>query len=274
MRDIYIEESKPKSIPNWVRDPRTPEEVVKKFYMSYWRKVGIDNLDPAKEGRELALTYAEVFAGPPWNEYTKCNETGKYFGRETRPGEKCGLNNICADCKGRLRLAYPLRTTLNYILGDSRKEGYDGKTIKEGFYLAGFAWGYTYQTAEAFANEKYCSDQMRYNLDQILKDCGLTGSFFYFSECGIRLPYRKKGLSNVLFEETTSQARNLGLGIVMRTNCQSPMVAVANRFGMKQVLGPKVELNPSREYVWFDSKNPVNSLDTENPNRVLFIMKG
>lgn len=54
---------------------------------------------------EMAEVYADAFAGPPWNEYTKCPSDNAFYGRETEVGEPCPDDNVP------LELAYPLNPT-------------------------------------------------------------------------------------------------------------------------------------------------------------------
>jgi hypothetical protein len=54
----------------------------------------------------------------------------------------------------------------------------------------------------------------------------------------------------------------------MRTNWQSPMVAVAKKFGMKQFFGPEMIYQNSQIIT---TERIINGTDLENPNRVLFI---
>ena len=75
--------------------------------------VEITRVDPKGDSRmlrNLAEIYAEVFAGPPWNEFTICPSSGEFFGKETKVGQKC------PDCSSKLLPAYPLDETEKYIL--------------------------------------------------------------------------------------------------------------------------------------------------------------
>jgi hypothetical protein len=59
----------------------------------------------------------------------------------------------------------------------------------------------------------------------------------------------------------------------MRTNWESPMVFIANRFGMTQIMGPEVEINKIGKSIIKTDKTINNIIDTEIGERVLFLLK-
>lgn len=231
--------------------------------------ISLERIDPRGNNEamsELAKTYAEVFAGPPWNEYTQCKESGKFFGKNTQP------NTLCPDGDGNLVLAYPIEDTISYIDKEISQPnsvmfvGYD----KNG--IVAFTWGYSY-SVDKFVKEKYRSAEMQDKTAQLLKQYGIDDNFFYFSESGIVDEYRGRGMSNDFFKKRLEFAKKLNTPIVQRTNCESPMVAVCNKFGFVQIMGPNVEVDKIDRRI---KRLPgfVNDIcDTEIGDRVLFLLK-
>src|SRR3989344_3515203 len=219
---------------------------------------------------ELAELYADVFAGPPWNEYTQC-ACNKYFGRETRAGD------ICPDgeCQNRSILvpAYPRIETGEKIKKECARPDAVTFVIKKGQDIVGFSWGFSYQSPEEFAIEKYRTDGVRNKMVNLLTQYGVSSKFFYFSECGVKETERGNGYSNLLAKLLVDQARNNNLPLVMRTNWQSPMVAVARKFDMQQVMGPEVYIDNLSKTIT-QTSNIVNGIrDSEIGDRVLFVIQ-
>lgn len=214
---------------------------------------------------ELAKTYESVFAGPPWNEYKKCTGDGcdKTFGLETKGQDLCPCPN-----EAMLAPFYPRNETLASIAKEVDKPGAvvevqkndEGKTI-------GFVWGFP-TTVSDFLKEKYKTEDGRNNVRNVLTLNGITDTFFYFSETGVIPEYRGQGMSNIFANIMVQAARNQGLPLVMRTNSESPMVAVAKRFDMQQVLGPEVIADKG---VLFSTGAIQNALDRESTGRVIYI---
>ncbi len=237
-------------------------------------KINMYEFRPEVDTTELVLTYQEVFADPPWNEKTICSGCGKYYGLKT------SKEQICINCGDILQEAYPYKETRSYLLSDSGREGALILVLrdpKEKFRnlpdypggFVGFGLGYP-ENSTALIAEKYKTSDMQKKLTSILSLNGVLDRLFYISEVGIKKPYRNRGLSNQLVKGLFEQAGKLELPVVMRTNAKSPMVAVAQRFGMQQVLGPKVEV--CRGCQRFNISNQaINGLDFENRNRVLFV---
>lgn len=224
--------------------------------------------DPATEADlvEISKLYADVFAGPPWNENTKCPVTENYFGLETKPGIKCPE----ANCSGILQEAYLLSDTIKCIAKEIRMPKAITVGLKKNSRLVGFSWGFAYGIPELLAGEKYRTQNMRNIIKAVLNSNGILDEFFYISECGIGQNFRGIGLSNELFSLLSNEAAKLNLPVVMRTNCKSPMVAVAERFGMRQVFGPKVCVDrDKKQFIVYKTGN--KETDQENKNRVLFV---
>jgi len=212
----------------------------------------------------VAELYAQVFAEPPWSEYTRCESCFRFSGRETEPGQ------ACPGCGASLNLAYPPEETAAYIKEEALKPKAVLLIIKESL-LSGFAWGFSYSSAGEFAQEKYRTPEMQARVAATLQANGVTGGLFYFSECGIGLKKRGKGLSNCLTEQIIQAAKTQGLPLVMRTNCQSPMMAVAEKFDFAQVMGPKAEIDRVAKTIRLTSEIANDFLDSEIPERALFI---
>lgn len=228
----------------------------------YLEKMDPDNLSDVTKTAKL---YAEVFAAPPWNEFTKCPSCFEFFGLDTKPEEpcdKCGLG---------LDLAYPEDQVLNIINKEVAKPGGLCFILKENSEVIGFTWGYEYNSPEEFAQEKYRTSRMRQDITGLLKSCGIEGAFFYYSECGVSQSRRGKGLSNILAEALLSSVDQSRLPMVMRTNWQSPMAAVAEKFGMKQIMGPKPIIDRDNKRILLEGGVVSNFTDSEIEERVLFI---
>jgi hypothetical protein len=212
----------------------------------------------------IANLYAQVFAGPPWNEFCRCSCCNKFYGQE----QSIGLPSPC--CSEPLIEAYPLAETSDYIRKELAKENalliY---LLNPNNKIFGFAWGYQ-STPQQFAEEKYQTQEMRRTIINLLNSAGLPEELpiYYFSECGVEENNRRKGYANILTKKIIETANTLGLPLLMRTNCQSPMVAVAQKFGMKQFFGPEMIYQNSQIIT---TGRVINGMDLENPNRVLFI---
>src|SRR3972149_7763438 len=67
----------------------------------------------------VAAIYAQVFAGEPWNEVSKCPSCGKFSAAKV--GESC-TNSECLE-KPQLVEAYPLPETAAYVRSEVEKPG-------------------------------------------------------------------------------------------------------------------------------------------------------
>lgn len=212
----------------------------------------------------LARTYEQVFAGPPWNEFKVCtgDGCGKSFGLEAKGQDICPC-----DKKAMLSAFYPRVETLESIKKETEREGakIEVKYAEDG-EIIGFVWGYPTRPEE-FVKEKYKTDDGRTQITNLLSNQGIIGDFFYFSETGILPEFRGKGLSNEFAKIMVDAAFDTYLPLVMRTNWQSPMVAVAQRFNMQQIMGPK---SVARNGEIYATGEIINMRDPENIERVLF----
>jgi len=219
----------------------------------------------------LARTYEQVFAGPPWNEYKVCTgaDCGRSFGLETQGQDVCPCPK-----EAMLSAFYPRIETLASISKEIEREGAKVE-VKYGpnGEIIGFVWGYP-TDAEGFTSEKYKTNEGQLQMKDLLSQNGISGNFFYFSETGIIPEFRGRGLSNEFAKIMVDAAFDTALPLVMRTNWQSPMVAVAAKFGMDQIMGPKSVARNGKVYATGET---INMKDPENMERVLFtksIVKG
>ncbi|HEX3568431.1 MAG TPA: hypothetical protein VHT70_02010 [Candidatus Saccharimonadales bacterium] len=220
---------------------------------------------------ELALLYANVFAGPPWNEYTTCSEDGTFFGSETQPG------NVCPqpDCRGELRLAYPVDQTKAYVAGELLRPDAALWLLRDTAdqnRMVGFSWGFSYPDLETFAEEKYKTPNMRESINDLLQGLGIgVRGLWYLSESGIENDpkYRGRGLSRVFHERRLAVASSLGLDALQRTTSVGNMYRTSKRT-MTQIMGPAMQADPSTRKLLSTGEIINNVSDSENPARVLF----
>jgi len=210
--------------------------------------------------------YAEVFAEPPWNEYTACNECETFYGLDTKPGD------ICAKDSGQLVLAYPLPQTMDRVRNECTKPDASAFVVRVGDQLIASAWGYSFASPEEFAKKKW-PVQIQEAIVDLLCNNGINGRFFYFSECAVQEPYRGNGLSTKLSQLRLAEAEQKGLSVITRTNKNSEIVFVSEGLGMQQIMGPRVQGDrPNRRILCFD--DAVNGIiDPTIPERVLFLKK-
>jgi hypothetical protein len=231
---------------------------------SLLNQIELEKLGLIKTER-IAKLYAEVFAGEPWNESTRCDECQAFFGPDTKVGDNCPTGICC----GVLSEAYPLEDTVSYIRREVARPNGRLAVLEGNGIVAGFAWGFEYQMND-FLTQKNRTESNRQSLREALTAKGIGESFYYFSECGVSPLFRGRGLSNILSGEIVKQAEQFSLPLVMRTNCQSPMVAVARKFGMEQVFGP---LSVASEGRIITTDACIAGIDIDNPERVMFIKK-
>lgn len=199
-----------------------------------------------RDYEKLAKLYAEVFADPPWNEFTiDLGGCGKYYGRDTKPGQPCSCGN------GTLEPAYPLEKTKRYIEESAERPGAVLLTnMSSNLSMVGFSWGFI-ETPAKFAEEKY-QEANRKTVTKALESGGLPTNkeAYYIAEVGIKSEFRGKGYGSILVVGLLGTADGCGLNSFMRTNKNSPMVRIATKKDMHMI--PKFE-------------------DPENAQRVLFV---
>lgn len=191
----------------------------------------------------IAELYANAFAGDPWNEYKVC-QNGHYFGL------KQSELTSCTNCREPLKIAYPEEETVAYITKELTRQ--NGTLItfedKNGKVLAA-GWGYACTIEELQA--KYSSLEMRQKVVEKIKTAKKVERVFYLSEMMVDEAVRKRGIAKTITKRLCGIAQSLDLNLVMRTRKDSPMVKIADKMQMSQLI--------------------TVGEDTENPNRVLFI---
>lgn len=215
---------------------------------------------------KLARLYARVFAGPPWNEVFRCDSCQCFFGNEHQ------LGLPCPNCANPLGEAYPLEESVTHIKAEVTRPNGTLITLEPNGEIIGFAWGYSIPGPAEFANSKYHTPQMRETIYDLMLRTGITGQFFYFSECGICGEHRGKGLSNRLSQTLLDVASESDGDFLLRTNWQSPMIHVSRKLGMEQIMGPVALMDPKTKAPLGISHH-IGPKDTEIEDRVLFVKK-
>jgi len=226
---------------------------------------------PEQELGKLAILYASVFAGEPWNEYTVCSKDNTFFGLDTEPGGDCPQT----DCQGTLSFAYPADETATYITGELLRSDAALWLLRDSEdqdRMVGFSWGFSYPDTVAFAEGKYKTPAMRVAIDGLLRRRGIgANGLWYLSESGILddTQYRGQGWSRIFHERRLEVARSFRLDAVQRTASQGNMYRTSRRT-MTQVMGPAMRVEDGTRRLQ-PTGNVVNGLmDSENPARVLF----
>jgi len=91
---------------------------------------------------------------------------------------------------------------------------------------------------------------------------------YQFPEVRVSPPLRGNGLGFRLTLDLWEYARKNKLPIVFRTNWASPMMRIAQRLEMKQIMGPRIQVVDNQ----ITKTNEISGfLDRINPDRTLFI---
>ncbi len=216
---------------------------------------------------QMAEVYANAFAGTPWHEYTQCPVDGEFFGRETQPGQICSRDGAA------LELAYPQEDTEKYITAELMRPDSSLFLLKDIDRLVGFTWGFSYDTPEQFAEEKYKTAEMQENVVRSLARYGVTSAFYYLSESAILddPSLRGRGISLRFHEARLAVAEENALPAVQRTSSEGPMYRTSLKSGMTQIMGPEVIVD-TRARTFQRTGNIVHDeIDTEMEPRVLFV---
>ena len=223
-------------MPNWVRDPRTPNSLV-------WQvlRPGIPMPEWAQK-----VEYADWL----WNKLISQNEGSDIKISTFQPKYIAQV----ADLYDRAFVGFPWfepplgqEEVIKYIKKEFSKTFAIALLALDGDLPVGFAWGYQL-TPQEFANSKYeKSDSESKNL--IVQTLPAL-NFFYISEVGIDPSYQGRGLGTVL----TIQLANILSPILLRTIEDSPMRKIdENQLGMIAIIAP-----------WLTAKDP------ENEKRVIY----
>lgn len=214
---------------------------------------------------EMAEVYADAFAGPPWNEYTKCPSDNAFYGRETEVGEPCPDDNVP------LELAYPQEATEEYIINELDRRQASLFLLESDKEIAGFSWGFAYENPEQFATEKYRTPEMQEKITRLLGEQGIKGAFYYLSESAIRdnPKYRGRGISSQFHIARLEVAAEYELPAIQRTSSKGPMYRTSSKY-MRQIMGPEMTVD-TKARTFTSTGCIVNGVeDTEMEGRVLF----
>ncbi len=219
----------------------------------------IEGAPPQFAGNELlqlATTYAEVFAGEPWREVSRCKDE---FSSEQ-------VGTVCGECGMARTAAYPVEAQMSVITSELARPGAVCFVLEDerDETFAGFSWSFCYQGVDEFIEQKYTGssagyEQLRGDVRRTLGRYG-TGAkdFYYLSETGIvdDTRYRGRGISKEFVRRRCDMAAALGLDIVQRTSIESPMYRTMQSAGFTQVMGANIGVP-----------------DLMSPSRVLFVKK-
>ncbi|MCW1948965.1 MAG: hypothetical protein KIH89_000735 [Candidatus Shapirobacteria bacterium] len=218
------------------------------------------NTPTSEQFTSTAKLYATVFSGPPWNESVKCSLDGQFKGLDTPLGSRCSCGGIFVE-------AYPLEETVEYIKEESKKPKFKfQETVNAEGETIGFAWSYL-TTPTKLAQSKWDNSDDQQKIINILEQKGIAPNqeIRYISECGVDPNFRGNGIANLLTDIVSGPETT-----VYRTNCFSPMMAVATRLEFTQIMGPEVIIDRSNKTI-IETGRYINFLDNQNPQRTLFI---
>jgi len=212
--------------------------------------------------KSLSRLYGEVFGAPPWNEVWRCSTCDRFYGPEYQQ------DNVSPCCSTPLTMAYPEKETINYIIEElSSPRAQIRLLYLENNKLVAFAWSYQIANAKSLAEKKWPqSTETQNKVIEAIKDYTDPNlPLYYISEIGVAYPFRGNQIGFRLTSDLVNFGLDLGEIVIFRTNYSSPMMRIAEKLMMRQIMGPKVDkdLITTREITGF--------LDQVNPNRTLFI---
>ncbi len=216
----------------------------------------------------LAVTYADVFAGEPWKEVSRCQHED---GFSDQP-----VGSLC-DIHATVRTpAYPLDETVEHIKTESEKPDAAFYLLEGDEGIAGFSWGYSYASIDEFLAAKYAGESAemistRAKVTQALASVGLHGPFYYLSETGILPQYRGRHYSDQFIQRRLNFAHDRGLDVLQRTSRRSAMYNTAMTAGFTQIMGKRSVRNATRGLPNTLSDEFVHAVDDINEDRVLFV---
>jgi GNAT superfamily N-acetyltransferase len=162
----------------------------------------------------LIELYKNVFAGPPWFEYRKCDACGVNYG-EKEVGEKMlsELSN-CKNCNENLILRpfYKNNGVGKIISSAVSSNGFCGFAAKSLERLVAFSWGFN------VPNVSTPTVQFE-KVSEMLSTKGLdSNGLFYAAETGVLPEFQKLGLGTQVSKARLLAAKNSGSeGVVFRT---------------------------------------------------------
>lgn len=219
----------------------------------------------------IARLFATVFASPPWNELFAKN--GRFYSRMLE-GEDLALSWR----KRGFERAYPLLNTAEYIRNElSRPDSIyvEIRNPNQQKQIAGFGWGFSYQSPEQLVNEKWsqASEIDKDTLINLIKENTGVNKLWYLSEVAVNLKLQNQGIGTKIVTSLTSQVPSLS--IIMRTNAYSPMSVIAQKptTSFQQIMGYETNrfINQSgNSIIQVNQQKIIGSIDPINPDRVLF----
>lgn len=209
--------------------------------------------------KDLARLYGAVFAPPPWNEAVRCRQCLTFQGQSVQVGTPC-------PCGGDYEVAYPIDETMRYIDKEGSREGFRLAAVGKSEFARGFAWSYITTPTQLVA-DKWKSPECQQQILAVLQryDIDRDQKIRYMSECGLDPDVRGSGLAYRLTRVVAGPEIS-----ICRTNCKSPVVAINEKLGFIQVMGPEMLIDRISRTITPTGK-VINSLDSENPDRVLFV---
>lgn len=213
----------------------------------------------------LAILYAQVFGAPPWNEVWRCPSCDRFYGPEYQ------VKTLSSCCGFPLTVAYPVEETMKYIRGELAKPQ---AKLEMGFSpegeLIAFTWGFSIINIADLAEKKWPQSEttQKQVVESVAKLYNCDLPLFYLSEIGISPSYRGQGLSTQMSQSLSSYGLSLRQAVILRTNWASPIMRVAQKLEMTQIMGPKVKTTPG---LIEKTDQIAGFIDQVNPDRTLFI---
>lgn len=208
------------------------------------------------ELEDVAVAYARVFAGKPWNEVSRCAD-----GFSCEPA-----GSLCELCGESRSEAYPLEEQMKVIANELSRPGAACFVLEDerSNEIVGFSWGFCYENVDELIEQKYVGEsaeyeQLRSDVRRVLSDYGLGDDpIYYLSETGIvdDPRYRGRGISKDFTRLRMELPIELGLDVVQRTSAESPMYRTMLGAGFTEVMGPRMDVS-----------------DVTDSQRVLFVKK-
>ena len=214
--------------------------------------------------KQLAVLYAEVFAAPPWNEVWRCSLCDRFYGSDYLQ------EALRPCCKTQLTEAYPEKQTIDYISTEFSQPLAQKRLFYSKERLVGFSWGYQVKDARALAEKKWPQSEnvQKEVVNAIAFHSNPEQSLYYLSEVGVSPLFRGRGIGTELTKSLLGYGVSLKKPVIFRTNWNSPMMIIAKRLRMRQIMGPKVTI-VDREIL--ESREDADFIDEINPERTLFI---
>jgi GNAT superfamily N-acetyltransferase len=200
---------------------------------------------------EIASCFAQVFAGHPWYEVSKCSACGRFS--DTNPDESVN-GKYCHDGSFD-QVAYPYAETTESVREALGKPDAIGIVVAQLSLfgtlaeIEGFAWGSGQRPLESY-QKQYESEELKAVIAQLLVN---TNFCFHISEVGLKESARGNGFGKKMVEHLIDKVPSHYGMITLFTRENSPMRFIAEKLGLQAVIG----LNSGIE-------------DTERAGRVFF----